>query len=108
MGVQWRWLCAFAAFVSPALGADDAALAAQGKKLFSETTPACALCHTLGAAGAAGTVGPSLDELKPDAARVATALRNGVGAMPAYKATLSDAQIEQLARYVARASGAEK
>ena len=70
--------------------------------------PPCALCHTLDAAGAAGAVGPSLDELKPDAERVATALRNGVGAMPSYRATLSDAQITLLARYVAQASGGEK
>ncbi len=103
-----RWRCALiAALSAPALAADDAQLA-QGKQLFGSATPACALCHTLGDASAAGSVGPSLDELKPDAARVATALRNGVGSMPSYKATLSDAQIAALARYVARASGGEK
>ena len=107
MTVKWRWLCALAALASPALAADDAQ-SGEGKMLFGEATPACALCHTLGAAGAAGTVGPSLDELKPDATRVATALRNGVGNMPSYKATLSEAQIMSLARYVARASGGEK
>ena len=109
MTVRWRWLCGLAAMVAPALAADDPAQMALGKKLFIETAaPACALCHTLGAAGAAGTVGPSLDELKPDASRVATALRDGVGGMPSYKASLSDAQILLLARYVARASGGEK
>jgi len=90
---------------APAAAADDV----QGRKLFTETAvPACAVCHTLAAAGATGAVGPPLDELKPDAARVATALRNGVGSMPSYKATLSEQQIELLARYVARASGAQK
>jgi cytochrome c6 len=104
--VGLRWLCGLAAMAGPASAADEAAL---GKKLFIESAvPACALCHTLGAAGAAGTVGPSLDELKPDATRVATALRDGVGSMPSYKASLSEAQILLLARYVARASGGEK
>jgi len=76
------------------------------KKLFTQgTTPACALCHTLKDAGSAGAVGPVLDELKPDASRVANALRNGLGSMPSYKATLTEAQIDALARYVAAASG---
>lgn len=89
--------------------ADDGVQMAQGKQLFTAgAKPACALCHTLEAAGASGTVGPPLDELKPDAQRVATALRNGVGNMPSYRATLTDAQIELLAHYVAKASGASK
>ena len=45
-----------------------------------------------------------LDELKPDAARVEQAVRQGVGVMPA-NTTLSDAQIKLLAQYVARATG---
>jgi mono/diheme cytochrome c family protein len=64
------------------------------------------VCHTLKDAGSEGAVGPVLDELKPDAARVANALRNGLGNMPSYKAVLSDAQIKALAQYVAKASGA--
>ncbi|MDQ6679520.1 MAG: cytochrome c [Pseudomonadota bacterium] len=47
-------------------------------------------------AGSEGTVGPILDELKPDATRVATALRNGTGAMPAYRGTLTDTEISAL------------
>ena len=87
--------------------AGDAEQFAQGKKLFTQgTTPACALCHTLRDAGSEGAVGPILDELKPDAVRVANALRNGLGNMPAYKGTLSEAQIQALAHYVAKASGA--
>ncbi|WP_431310418.1 c-type cytochrome [Limnohabitans lacus] len=70
--------------------------------------PACALCHALKDAGAEGAVGPSLDELKPDAKRVATALRNGIGQMPSYNGKLSDAQIAALAAYVAKASGGSK
>jgi cytochrome c6 len=66
-------------------------------------SPPCMLCHTLKAAGAEGTVGPSLDELKPDAARVAKALKNGIGQMPAFP-QLTEAQIQALARYVEQAT----
>ena len=89
--------------------ADDAAQLQQGKVLFGQgAVPACALCHALKDAGAEGAVGPSLDELKPDAKRVATALRNGIGQMPSYNGKLSDAQIAALAAYVAKASGGSK
>ena len=92
-----------------ARSADDAAQLAQGKALFTgDAMPPCALCHTLRDAGTSGAVGPVLDELQPDAARVATALRNGIGAMPSYKATLKEEQIQALARYVAKASGGAK
>lgn len=84
--------------------ADEAAQMARGKALFSTATPACALCHTLKDAGTEGAIGPVLDELQPDAARVARALQNGVGAMPSFKATLSDEDIAALALYVSRAS----
>lgn len=99
----WPW--ALASLLAGPAAADDLV---QGKQLFTQAaTPPCALCHTLQAAGTTGTVGPVLDEIKPDALRVATALRNGIGAMPSYKASLSDAQIELLARYVAKASGGQ-
>jgi mono/diheme cytochrome c family protein len=76
-----------------------------GRQVFTTLAkPACALCHTLRDAGAEGAIGPSLDELKPDAERVAKAVRNGIGQMPAFSA-LSDAQIEAVARYVAGAAG---
>jgi cytochrome c6 len=89
--------------------ADDAATLAAGKALFTAgATPSCAICHTLKDADTTGAVGPVLDELQPDAARVATALRNGIGAMPSYKATLKEDQILALARYVAKASGGAK
>ena len=79
-----------------------------GKQLFvKDTTPACAICHTLADAGASGSIGPSLDELKPDAPRVVKAVKAGLGAMPPYP-QLSDEQVQALATYVARASGAAK
>jgi mono/diheme cytochrome c family protein len=78
----------------------------QGKKLFTQTaTPACAVCHTLAQAGATGEIGPSLDELKPDAGRVEKAIRDGLGQMPPFP-NLTDAQVKALGQYVARASGA--
>jgi len=84
--------------------ADDAAQMARGTNLFTTATPACAVCHTLKDAGAEGTIGPVLDELQPDAPRVARALRDGIGSMPSFKATMSDADIEALALYVSKAS----
>ena len=93
----------------PAMAAEDADKMAIGKKLFTAgAVPACALCHTLKDAGSEGAVGPVFDELKPNAARVNKALHDGLGAMPSYKATLTEAQIDALAYYVSRASGAEQ
>lgn len=93
----------------PAMAADDAAQLALGKKLFTQgAVPSCAVCHTLQAAGAEGAVGPVLDELKPDAARVAKALRDGIGQMPSYRSKLTDDEIAALARFVAKASGGAK
>jgi hypothetical protein len=53
-------------------------------------------------------VGPTLDEIKLGFARVVKALRNGLRNMPSYKATLTEDQITALARYVSKASGAER
>jgi len=85
--------------------ADDAAQLALGKKLFTSADPPCALCHTLKDAGTSGQVGPPLDELKPSAAMVMTALREGVGVMPSYLEKLSEAQRLALARYVSKVTG---
>ena len=95
------------ALLAPPLPAQDIAQRDLGKRLFTTTVPACSVCHTLKDAGTEGRVGPVLDELKPDAARVAKALRDGIGNMPSFRATLSAAEIEALAFYVSRASGGE-
>lgn len=101
--ILWR-AAASALLAAVAWGAQAQNLMDDGKKLFTQTAvPACAVCHTLKHAGATGEIGPALDELKPDAARVEKAIRNGLGQMPAYS-TLSDAQIRLLAQYVAAAS----
>ena len=97
-------LAAFAAL--PAQAADASDQLALGKTLFMQSAVSCAVCHTLKDAGASGAIGPVLDELKPDAQRVAKALRNGIGQMPSYMARLSEAEILALAHYVSKASGA--
>ncbi len=101
---------AAAVFAPPAAqAADDAAQLAAGKALFvSGAAPPCGLCHALQDADTTGAIGPVLDELRPDAARVAAALRSGLGVMPSYKASLTEAQILSVARYVAKASGGAK
>lgn len=88
----------------PAAAEDIAGQMVVGKQLFTQQ---CAVCHTLKDAAAEGAVGPILDELKPDSARVAKALRDGLGNMPSYKTILSAEQIAALARYVSKASGGE-
>lgn len=96
-----------AALATSAGAADDAARIALGKQLFmSGTTPACAVCHSLNDAGSQGAVGPVLDELKPDAARVAKAVKSGIGQMPPFGDKLSEEQVAALAAYVAKATGA--
>jgi mono/diheme cytochrome c family protein len=83
----------------------SATVTERGRMLFTGgATPACAICHTLANADAAGAVGPSLDELKPDAARVEAVLRKGMGVMPAYP-TLSEEDIKALSTYVSQAAG---
>jgi mono/diheme cytochrome c family protein len=75
---------------------------AQGKQLFTQN---CASCHTLKDANATGTVGPDLDQLKPDEARVQRQVTNGGAVMPAFKGTLTDAQIKAVAQYVSSVAG---
>jgi cbb3-type cytochrome c oxidase subunit III len=65
----------------------------------------CASCHTLAAAGATGTVGPNLDQLKPAMAVVVRQVTNGGSIMPAFKGKLSAAQIQAVAKYVSSSAG---
>jgi sulfite dehydrogenase len=74
-----------------------------GKKIF--LSAGCSSCHTLQDAGSTGTVGPNLDDAKPDY-RLATArVTNGKGAMPSFKGQLTDQQIADVAAYVVKATG---
>lgn len=77
------------------------ARAERGKAaVLSEANPPCGACHTLGDAGLQGAVGPNLDALAPEAARVEAAITNGVGVMPSYKGSLDEATLADIAHYV--------
>ena len=65
----------------------------------------CGSCHTLAAAHSTGTVGPNLDQLKPDYRAVTSQVTNGGGAMPAFKTTLSTQKIADVAAYVVKSTG---
>jgi mono/diheme cytochrome c family protein len=78
------------------------AAAPDGKQIFSAN---CASCHTLKAAGATGTVGPNLDALKPAESKVETQVTNGGGVMPAFKGTLTPAEITAVAKFVSSNAG---
>lgn len=99
----WLGLCALTLLLpAHATGAEEQE---RGKRLFTTVQPACATCHTLQAAGAEGQVGPVLDEIKPDAARVLRAVRAGLGVMPSYAERLSERDMRALAQFVAHATG---
>lgn len=84
----------------------SAAVLEQGKQLFvSQAVPACAVCHTLADAGAEGTIGPDLDEIKPGFDAVKKALYEGLGVMPNFSETLSEEQIDAVAAYVSQVAG---
>jgi len=77
--------------------------ATSGAQVFASS--GCGGCHTLKAAGASGSVGPNLDQLRPDAATVSAIVHSGGGSMPSFAAKLSDAQITALGRYVSSVAG---
>ncbi len=84
-------------------GGGFASLGTDGAAIFKGA--GCAGCHTLAAAGATGTVGPNLDQLKPSTSVVAHQVMVGGGAMPAFQGKLSPAQIQAVAQYVSSSAG---
>jgi cbb3-type cytochrome c oxidase subunit III len=82
--------------------ASPADLGTDGKKIF---TTNCASCHTLNAAGAKGTIGPNLDQLKPSFPVAQHQVEVGGGIMPAFKGKLTQPQIDAVAKYVADNAG---
>jgi cbb3-type cytochrome c oxidase subunit III len=96
-----------AAFVAANAGVQGFVVAKQvsgtnGKSIFKSQ---CATCHTLKDAGATGTVGPNLDQLKPPFDVVQHQVINGGAVMPAFKDKLTDAQIKAVAKYVSSVAG---
>jgi mono/diheme cytochrome c family protein len=87
----------------PASGGGKAAAAPDGKAVFASA--GCGSCHTLKAAGATGTVGPNLDQLKPAEPVVERQVIHGGGAMPAFKGQLTPAQIKAVAQFVSSNAG---
>ena len=95
-----------AAYVASVVGSGGSAasgnVGTSGAAIFKSQ---CAGCHTLVAAGATGTVGPDLDQLKPALAVVVRQVTNGGAIMPAFKGRLTDAQITAVAKFVASSAG---
>jgi mono/diheme cytochrome c family protein len=65
----------------------------------------CASCHTLKASGATGSVGPNLDQVRPDAQTVSAIVKSGGGTMPSFAGKLSPAEISAVAQYVSSTAG---
>jgi cytochrome c oxidase subunit 1 len=87
----------------PALGAAGGGSGNIGAQLFSSR---CGSCHTLKAANTNGTVGPNLDQLKPDTAQVLDAIEQGgagSGTMP--KGIVNGEQARRVAEFVASSAG---
>ena len=74
-----------------------------GKAVFASA--GCTSCHTLADAGATGTVGPNLDAVRPSYDKAVAQVTNGGGAMPPFKDTLSEQQIQDVAAYVSSVAG---
>jgi mono/diheme cytochrome c family protein len=74
-----------------------------GKTIF--LSAGCTGCHTLADAKATGTVGPNLDQVKPDYRLVTARVTLGKGQMPSFKGQLSSQQIADVAAYVVKATG---
>jgi Cytochrome C oxidase, cbb3-type, subunit III len=79
-------------------GGDGGTADGPGAMIFSEQ--GCGSCHTFSPAGSSGTIGPSLDDSDVDFDGAVQQIRDGGGAMPAFKDKLSEEEIEDVARYV--------
>ena len=74
-----------------------------GKKIFESA--GCTSCHTLAAVGSTGTVGPNLDQAKPDYRKATARVTLGKGAMPSFRSRLSTQEIANVAAFVVKATG---
>ena len=73
-----------------------------GAKVFDSA--GCGNCHTLEAAKSKGTVGPNLDQLRPDQQTVERQVKNGGVGMPSFAKKLNEVQISQVAEFVSEAT----
>ena len=88
---------------TPPAATTTAGGAPEGREVFAAA--GCGNCHTLGAAGATGQVGPSLDRTALDEAGVVAVVTNGRGGMPAFGDELDDDEIAAVAAFVSSAKG---
>jgi cytochrome c553 len=103
-----KWRVTLTALVAVTLGgclggSDRTAEVQRGKQLFAKA--GCGNCHTLGETGAKGKIGPSLDAIRPDFAKVLKQVTAGGRGMPAFGDRLSNEEIAAIARYVSDAAG---
>lgn len=70
---------------------------AAGREIFRDR---CARCHTLADAGAHGTRGPNLDQIRLPVFAATQQVRLGGGGMPAYGHRLTDQQIREVVGYI--------
>ena len=98
-------IAAFLVSTSLVPAAAEQAALVLGKKVFLEIAkPSCGRCHTLADAGATGTLGQNLDNLKPTADQIRIAVTKGIGPMPP-NTLLTKEQIDAVATYVAAVAG---
>ena len=74
-----------------------------GAKTFK--TAGCTGCHTLAAARSTGTVGPNLDQSKPNYRKATARVTLGKSPMPSFKSSLTAQQIADVAAYVVKSTG---
>jgi predicted ferric reductase/mono/diheme cytochrome c family protein len=86
-----------------AQGRTPAGSVSAGKSVFASA--GCGDCHALAAAGSTGSLGPDLDEAKPDEARVGAVVSDGAGAMPSFEDQLTAREIGDVAAFVSEAAG---
>jgi mono/diheme cytochrome c family protein len=121
-------VAAYVGYAAAKSGQDEGALASaglaqakSGTQIF--TAAGCAGCHTFGPAKSNGTIGPSLDELKTQAAKMepgktaeeyiqesiedpgAFIVKGYPNAMPSFKGRLTDAQIKTLVDFLLQKGG---
>lgn len=80
----------------------------EGRVVFEQSAaPSCDTCHVLGAVGARGRLGPSLDEMQPSRETVVRAIVGGeveIHDRQGFSEQLDDEQVANLATFVAKAS----
>lgn len=123
-GQEAKDVAAYVAYATDRSGQDSGALAqaglaeaTTGEQIF--TAAGCAGCHTLGKAGATGTIGPSLNELPTEAGNIEPGtsaedyVRESIedpnkfivdgfkaDVMPDYKGKLTEKQVDALVKYL--------